>query len=51
MGVKWEADVSMAGCQRSTTLSRKGERKGKEKEKKKYPQWKLGCQDLNRGDT
>lgn len=35
MGVKREADVSMAGCQASTTLSRKGERKGKDKEKGK----------------
>lgn len=29
--MKWEADVSMAGCQRSRTLSREGEREGKEK--------------------
>lgn len=52
MGVKWEADVSMAGCQGGTALSRK--ERGEEKEGKKIiknPWWRLGCQDLNGGDT
>lgn len=44
----------MASCQHSTTASRRGGRekgKGREEKGKENPWWRLGCQDLNRGDT